>query len=71
MSGKDYSLNIPYLIREFKEAVTLIENDRETYKTPGIVGWKIRRDAIALMLIATGHRVDYETGKVEYIRNAV
>lgn len=64
----DYTLNIDYLIREFKKATDFIINDRDTWDTPGIAAWHQRQQYVGVMLIATGHTVNYKTGGVTYTR---
>lgn len=70
MTNKDFSLNIPYLITQFKECATVVNNDRETLKTPGIIGWKMRMQTIGILLLSTGHTINYDTGNVVHTRKS-
>lgn len=63
----DYSLNIPWLIRQFQDETKIINADPEM-ETPGIFWRRYRRDWLSDILVATGHKVYYKTGKVEHIR---
>lgn len=64
---KDFSLNIPHLIKEFKDETLIINADPKN-TTPGIIGRKLRQYWLGDMLLATGHTINYSSGKVEYTR---
>lgn len=66
-TAKDFSINVPHLIKQFKEETIIINADPKN-TTPGIMGRKLRQYWLGDMLLMTGHTINYNTGKVEYTR---
>lgn len=63
----NYSLNIAHLKKEFLKDSIVIAADPE-YKTKGAMHRKYRQSYIGDLLIATGHTVEWGTGKATYTR---
>ena len=67
MLNLDYSINPAWLKQEFHKEDLIIRADPKN-QTPGIMGRKLRREWLGDLLVATGHTVDFKTGKIKFTR---
>ena len=65
----DYSINIKWVIRQFKDETNIINADTER-QTRGIYSRYYRQRSLGDLLVATGHEVNYSSGEVRYVRES-
>lgn len=67
MLNLDYSINPSWLKGQFHELWVIQKADPQR-RLDGYIGRDLRMHWLADLLVATGHSVDFKTGKIKYTR---